>query len=249
MIYGESRRGRGTARASAPGVSPGRCREGRGRRRARYRPRPSVPPEEHRAAAAGGRQSPGRPSPGQGEPLAAEHERLRRCSWIPSPAGVFPRVGDRRTLRGDTRSAACLAAAERCPAGRCAPPLWPCCRGQRSSDPPRRRKAAGRPSFQQHGVPSRAVMTVMILESAIALPWPCCVRSTGKGACLASVRVCSLAVGALLSPAVRVCGSRLTAVTLTKHPDTVRGSSRALLVERGLYRVEFTTPAPSSRWV
>lgn len=93
------------------------------------------------------------------------------------------------------------------------------------------------------------VIAVMTLESAIALPWPCCGRSTRKGACVASVRVCSLAVGALLSPAVRACGSRLTAVTLTKHLDTVRGSSRALLVKRGLYRIEFATPGPSSLWV
>lgn len=81
MIYGESCRGRGTARASAPGVSPGRCRRGGGRRRARYRPRPSVPPEEPRAGSARVGQAPGSRSPSPQSPLSS----LRRCSWIPSP--------------------------------------------------------------------------------------------------------------------------------------------------------------------
>lgn len=116
MIYGESRRGRGTARASAPGVSPGRCREGRGRRRARYRPRPSVPPEEHRASVAGGRQRPGRPSPGQGEPLTAGHNNLHRCSWIPSPRRRLSwGWGQKDTERGHAvRSVPCGSGAVSC---------------------------------------------------------------------------------------------------------------------------------------
>lgn len=189
---------------------------------------PLLPPGQHRAAAAAERQRPGRPSPGQGEPLAAEPDRLRRCSWSPPLAGAFPGAGDRRTPRADTRFAASRAAAETGPARRCAPPAWPCCRGQRSSDPPRRRKAARPPYCQQHGVPSRAGRRTDDFgkrhRAALAVLSPH--RAEGS---VFSLRLCSLAVTG--GPRLRIPSDRSD----TRHSDTVRGSSRALLVERGLY--------------
>lgn len=221
--------------ASQPPVSaPAGAGRGGGWRGARCRPLPSVPPEERRAAAAGGRQRPVGRAPGRGSPSPQSPTASAGAPGSLPLAGAFPGVGDRMTLRGDVRFAASRAAAERCPAGRCAPPPWPRCRGQRSGDPARRRKAARRPYFQQPGVPSRAGHRRDDFgkrhRAVLAVLWPHHAERN-----VFSLRVCSLPVSALLSPAARVCGSRLTAVTLTRDPDTVCGSSRAPLVERGLY--------------